>query len=167
MKLYTVYKITNTINGKIYIGCHITLNPNDYYFGSGLLITKAIKKYGKHNFSKEVLFVCPSRESMYKKEIELIKKYKPYYNIAEGGVGDFKVLKSEYSFKRGSYDRSKMDYSKYKMGRLKKPEANNHGTVNQYMNKKCRCQECKTAWNNYMKLHKTRKKVYTESKHIV
>ena len=48
-----IYKITNLINGKIYIG----QDSNDRldYFGSGLLIKRAIKKYGKENFNKQII----------------------------------------------------------------------------------------------------------------
>ena len=34
---YTVYKITNTANGRIYVGVHRTENPHDSYLGSGNL----------------------------------------------------------------------------------------------------------------------------------
>ena len=43
--LHLVYKITNNINNKIYIGAHSTENKFDTYFGSGILISRAIKKY--------------------------------------------------------------------------------------------------------------------------
>ena len=49
-----LYKITNNINYKFYYGVH-SLN-NNHYFGSGLLIKKAIKTHGKHNFYKTILF---------------------------------------------------------------------------------------------------------------
>jgi len=47
MKHY-VYKITNNINDKIYIGKHSSKDINrDSYLGSGIAISKAIKKYGR------------------------------------------------------------------------------------------------------------------------
>lgn len=57
MKKYgIIYKTTNLITGKIYIGQDSNNNPR--YLGSGLLIKKAIKKYGRDKFIKEVLEEC-------------------------------------------------------------------------------------------------------------
>jgi len=88
---YLIYKITNTINNMIYVGAHATENINDYYFGSGKYIRRAIKKYGRKNFVKEILFECNSEQEMYLKEAEIVNndfvKRKDTYNLTQGGSG--------------------------------------------------------------------------------
>lgn len=90
---YTVYKITNRVNNKVYIGKHRTKDLNDKYMGSGKLIYSAIKKYGKDNFTKEILFVYDNEQEMNSKEKELVNeefvKSKQSYNISLGGKGGF------------------------------------------------------------------------------
>lgn len=83
-----IYKITNLINNKIYIGRD--KNNNTKYFGSGFLIKKAIKKYGKCNFKKEILEFCNNEKELNEKEIYWIKKLKSQnpkigYNLCDGG----------------------------------------------------------------------------------
>lgn len=58
MKYYGLYKITNLTNGKMYIGQHVTDNLEDGYMGSGVLIRRALKKYGEANFRKEWIMFC-------------------------------------------------------------------------------------------------------------
>jgi hypothetical protein len=86
---YTVYKVTNLVNGKTYIGRHITENPNDNYLGSGTRITAAHRKYGIENFVKEILYIFDNREDMIRKEEELVNleyiQEDSNYNIALGG----------------------------------------------------------------------------------
>lgn len=50
-----IYKTTNLINKKIYIGQHTADKFDTNYLGSGLLITKAINEHGKANFKAELL----------------------------------------------------------------------------------------------------------------
>ena len=91
---YTIYKITNLINNKIYIGKHQTKKLNDRYMGGGICINEAYKKYGKENFKKEILFVFDTYEEMNNKEIEIVNdgfiKRKDVYNISIGGDGGAK-----------------------------------------------------------------------------
>lgn len=88
MKYYTVYKIVNKINGKFYIGKHITENPNDDYMGSGTLIRKAIAKYGIENFEKQIIQICENEADMNDAEIRLIDLGDPKtYNLNSGGKG--------------------------------------------------------------------------------
>jgi hypothetical protein len=88
---YTIYQITNTINGKTYIGKHQTTDINDSYFGSGRAIKEAIVKHGKENFIKEILFIFDTEEGMNAKEQELITEEfvnrRDTYNLGIGGEG--------------------------------------------------------------------------------
>lgn len=45
MVYYIIYKTTNLINGKTYIGRHKTIKIDDGYLGSGTIFLKALKKY--------------------------------------------------------------------------------------------------------------------------
>jgi len=88
---YTVYKITNIVNGKIYYGKHTTKNPHDNYLGSGKTMLKAIKKYGAKSFYKEVIFVFDNEREAYLTEHELVTldliESGNCYNIVCGGYG--------------------------------------------------------------------------------
>lgn len=64
MTYYGIYKITNLLNGKMYIGQHTTSNIDDGYMGSGKIILRALKKYGKENFRKEWLMFCEDADEL-------------------------------------------------------------------------------------------------------
>lgn len=85
-----IYKTTNLINNKIYIGKEQTLRKG--YLGSGKLIRRAIAKYGKEHFSKEILEKCTTVKELIDKEIYWINYYNSRdinigYNITKGGNG--------------------------------------------------------------------------------
>jgi len=61
--MYIIYKTTNLINGKIYVGQHKTDIKEDGYLGSGKLLRLAILKYGINNFIREILATCDTRKS--------------------------------------------------------------------------------------------------------
>ena len=86
---YYLYKITNLCNGKIYIGVHKTISSNDGYMGSGKLIKTAIKKYGRNNFSKDILETFSNEKDMISREQEIVTKEfvldDSNYNIMPGG----------------------------------------------------------------------------------
>ena len=55
-----VYKTTNLINGKTYVGKHRRSYFDKKYYGSGKHLKSAINKYGIENFKVEVLEWCNS-----------------------------------------------------------------------------------------------------------
>ena len=84
-----VYKVTNQLNQKSYVGQTRRIKQFKSYYGSGKLIKQAIAKNGKGNFTKEILFECFTQEELDEKEIKAIIEHKSYapegYNLAEGG----------------------------------------------------------------------------------
>ena len=85
-----IYKTTNLINNKIYIGQHKCSHFDTKYYGSGKLLKKAIDKYGISNFNCLLLEECFSEEELNKKEIYYICLYKSTqpdigYNLSDGG----------------------------------------------------------------------------------
>ena len=97
MFYYTVYKTTNVINQRYYIGMHKTDNPYDKYLGSGKLLKRAIEKYSRQYFSKEILFIFDNEEKMKAKEAEVVvpNSIDPKsYNLCPGGHGGFGYINS-------------------------------------------------------------------------
>lgn len=97
MEIY-IYKIQNKINNKIYIGQTINYDKriDEHIYGrkntkqhKEQVIDRAIKKYGKNNFSFEKIYTCSSQQEADEKEKKYIKIFnslKPNgYNILEGG----------------------------------------------------------------------------------
>lgn len=94
---YYIYKITNLINQKIYIGK--TNNPKKRWYlhrWSGknnkhnYPICRAIHKYGEKNFIFEIIDQSENEQDIMQKEIKYISDFKKncqIYNITEGGEG--------------------------------------------------------------------------------
>jgi len=133
-----IYKVTNLINNKIYIGQDSKNKQN--YFGSGKIIKKAINKYGIQNFKKEILEICSSVDELNQAEkywIEKLNSTNPDigYNISFGGQSGWMLglkhsdeTKKNYSINRcgkligdknGMYGKKHSEESKKKMSRPK------------------------------------------------
>ena len=99
MRTYYIYKATNKINGKSYIGQTIDfehrkkthLNRRDGYCDPNSIFHKALDKYGAENFEWEILMEVPGKQFANAMEIEMIRKYGTYkpngYNLTKGGDG--------------------------------------------------------------------------------
>ena len=103
-----IYKITNLVNNKIYIGKDTVSDKN--YYGSGVLIKRAIEKYGIKNLKKEIIEECVSNDELCLKEKYWIEHFnstnlKIGYNISRGGDGgdtlsnnpNLEIIKSKIS----------------------------------------------------------------------
>ena len=108
-----IYRIINKVNGKSYIGQSIYLEErikthfDDADKGYGSAIACAIRKYGKSNFTTEVLYAIDetscleeTKNVLCQKETEFIAKYETHitqqgYNLTLGGEGPLGVSWSE------------------------------------------------------------------------
>lgn len=110
-----IYKTVCLINNKIYIGKDRYNNPS--YLGSGVILDKAFKRYGKENFRKEILEFCNSEDHMNEREVYWIAYYNSTdrrvgYNITEGGTGGNTVSLDCFIRKYGE-ELGSVEYEKY------------------------------------------------------
>jgi len=109
MGYYRIYKTTNLLDGKFYIGQTRQKN-NFYYKGSGIILNNAIKKYGSENFIVETLEIVDSIDKLDEREKYWISKLKPEYNISPGGLTDDAVAggKATLGLRRTKEQKKKM-----------------------------------------------------------
>lgn len=117
-----VYKTTNKINGKIYIGVHTRDDIN--YLGSGIKLRRAIAKYGKENFLRETLAEFDTPEEAFEIEERYICLYNSRndtvgYNISHGGkggnTGNYSGHSTRFAGKNNpSYGKTPSDQTKQK-----------------------------------------------------
>ena len=88
-----IYKITNNINNKIYIGKKVGNTFDETYWGSGTKLKNAIKEFGIHNFTKEVIEWCSTMDILRDRERYWIK----CLNSRDPNIG--------YNIKKGREDR--------------------------------------------------------------
>lgn len=94
-----IYETTNLINGKTYIGKK-TGEFDKTYYGSGVILQQALKKYGKKNFKVELLSIYNKEEDLNNAEIMFIETRNPIYNIAKGGTGGDTLAKASDEYKQ-------------------------------------------------------------------
>lgn len=90
-KFHYLYKITNKINGKFYIGMHSTDNLDDGYFGSGKLVKRSVQKHGKDAHQFEILEFAETRNDLRMLEYSVVNSElltNPLcLNLKSGGEG--------------------------------------------------------------------------------
>jgi len=91
--MFIVYKTTNLINEKFYIGVHDTCQKDtDNYLGSGIVLKNARNKYGNESFERETLFEFDNQKDAYEMEASIVDQefldtFDDAYNVALGGNG--------------------------------------------------------------------------------
>lgn len=119
-----VYKTTNQINGKIYVGKRVKTKFDTSYKGSGKILKLAFEKYGFENFTCEVLEWCQNADTLNTQEQYWIKTLNSQnsaigYNIANGGNGGdiFHTLSPEHQteLKENMSRRGRHNKGKYKI----------------------------------------------------
>lgn len=112
-----VYKITNLLNSKIYIGCttkdiHKRFYQHFAHRKGNTVIGKAFIKYGRDNFIIEELEKCDSRENMFDREkywIEKLKSNENGYNLTNGGdCGPIKMGDENWNYSKKNLYLSKL-----------------------------------------------------------
>lgn len=100
----SIYLIRNNVNGKSYVGkavgdpekTRIYMHLNGH--GNARLLARAIKKYGKENFSWEIIHDGIGPNLLDSLEIETIEKYNTMspngYNLTSGGEGGIPSLET-------------------------------------------------------------------------
>ena len=143
MIYYGIYKIINLINGKMYIGKHITNNLDDGYMGSGIWIKRSIKKHGLQNFKKEWLMFCEDEDELnYMERVYVDQTWvdrSDTYNLSLGGKGCIHQVTEETrkkmseskkgklcGEKNGMYGKRHTDESLKKMSLSRKGKGNGH-----------------------------------------
>ncbi len=135
-----IYKTTNKVNGKFYVGKDERNEPT--YLGSGLILNRAIEKYGKENFEKEIIETCSNKKELSEREIFWISELSATtvgYNIALGGAGGDtysrnpnlpKIIEKFTGENNHFYGKTHSDETKKKIGlnKLGKPSWNSGKT---------------------------------------
>ena len=136
-----IYKITNKLNGKVYIGqTKRTLERRWKEHccpkGGCPLLKRAINKYGKENFTVEQIDIATNQDELNKKEIYWIEYYKSAneeygYNLSVGGeIGVFneathkKMSESHTGKNNYFYGKHHTEESKRKMSETSKIKNN-------------------------------------------
>ncbi len=183
-KYIYIYKTTNIVNNRYYIGLHGTNNLKDGYLGSSKHLRMAIDKYGIKNFKKEILEFFDDYKSAIVKEKEIVDekfvKNRITYNLEIGGAGgkiwsDKLKLKMSIT-KKGSKSpmegknhskKSKLKMSNSRKGKMMGKDNPMHGkSVADFMTKSANKRRCKriSISNRKPKKNKEKYSIYSKKR---
>ncbi len=157
-----VYLTTNIINGKRYVGDHSTEDIHDGYIGSGKIFTKAVKKYGKKNFRKQILEHFESKIEAFKAQEKYIEKFDtlfPHgYNLSPKGGFGLQCFHSEYTKEQMRLSHKGMEGKNHSQETIEKMKESHSNMSNETKEKmknakigKHRSEETKQKISNYRK----------------
>ena len=136
---YVVYEVRCEVNGKTYVGKHQTTNINDGYLGSGKLLTRAIKKYGRDKFVKKILHVFDTEDVMNAKEAEIVTEEfcarDDNYNLCPGGHGGWGYVNQNGLNSIAFKGKHHSEETKEKMRRSHNPKSHPRGPRGPYKKK--------------------------------
>jgi hypothetical protein len=128
-KYHFIYKTTNLLNGKYYIGMHSTDDLSDGYMGSGKRLKRSLKKYGKENHVVTILefFSCRTQLKAREKEVVSMNEIskKECMNIMTGGNGGY-ISQAHYKKMRigaSNFLKEKWKNEEYKKKRIEESAA--------------------------------------------
>jgi len=153
MNIYSIYKATNTINNKVYIGfdSNWPSRKNDHYFNHTNVLNptevfyRALKKYGWNNFRWEVIYQSPDREHTLKRmESYFILEHNSYvwnelsngYNMTYGGEGPIGMKHSLTTRKKHSEITTQYHNTLTKEERIERSKNCSKGQKVRYADKK-------------------------------
>lgn len=108
--IHYVYRTTNLLNNRYYIGKHSTYSLEDGYLGSGKRLRYEIDKYGRENFKKEILEFCETSELALEREKQLVNeellKDPLCLNFKNGGEGGWDHINGDVDFRKEKNSRA-------------------------------------------------------------
>lgn len=159
-KFNFVYKTTNLINGKFYIGRHSTNNLEDGYLGSGVHLRNSIKKYGKESFKCEILEFCIDFSNLLIREEYWILKLNAVscgYNLTISSDGGIPSRKGQEPWNKGLPKQQQPNYGKKFSEEIKEKSSKRMKVNNPMKNKESRLKMSKTRTG--LKLNLTEKQL--------
>ncbi len=131
-KYHFIYKTTNILSGRYYIGMHSTDNLQDGYLGSGNRLRLAVRKHGKENFKREILEFCETREELKKREREVVTldeiSKEECMNLVIGGEGGLSTAEHVSKYQKERWKDS--DYREKTLNMLKESVKRGHKNGN-------------------------------------